>query len=493
MKIRILYISILCFVFISGIKAQNKNGEIHMTESFDYPYIFITSVEVSGNKLTKEAVILRELDINFPDSIAVFKKDDLNKSGLRRFIKEDSSELMLRLDYSRDNIINTNLFLTVDLHLEQLNKQDYKLKIDVTERHYWWIFPVLKLNAPNFNEWLRDIDLSQLSMGVFASHNNLFGSSHQASIAAYVGPSWAIALGYRIPWIGSRQKKGITIVGGYTNQAVMEYASVENKRQMLYDKNSFSTSFLAGIMNFRPGLYHYYTIKVTGEYVTISDSLFSLNPEFLAGDKSWNVTVSLYFNYSYDTRNNKSYPLEGSLLSAFVDKRGLGIVTKDVNLFYYGIDFHFYQKLSKKWYVAEMFKLVNSAGEDAPYYYEQSMTTKKDFIRGYDLYTIRGDQMYYFRGNIKYELVEPNVRILKDGQKDNKFKAMQYAFYLNLFADAGYVLNRYTDDNPLNNKMLYSLGLGIDFVTYYDMVLRFEYAFNSAGTHGFFIGFGMPI
>jgi hypothetical protein len=101
--------------------------------------------------------------------------------------------------------------------------------------------------------------------------------------------------------------------------------------------------------------------------------------------------------------------------------------------------------------------------------------------------------MYYLRSNIKYELVKPSVKKVKEGQEENKFKAMQYAFYLNIFADAGYVLNRYTDVNPLNNKMLYSWGLGLDFVTYYNMVLRFEYTFNSAGTNGFFIGFGMPI
>jgi hypothetical protein len=35
--------------------------------------------------------------------------------------------------------------------------------------------------------------------------------------------------------------------------------------------------------------------------------------------------------------------------------------------------------------------------------------------------------------------------------------------------------------------------LRLDFVTYYDMILRFEYAFTSIGTHGFFFGFGMPI
>ena len=316
---------------------------------------------------------------------------------------------------------------------------------------------------------------------------------HIGGIAFYIGKSWAVAAGYHIPWIGKGQKKGITFVGGYNNLAVVEYASVQNKRQMLYANNSYNTTFLAARMTFRPGLYHYNTIKLTAEYVTISDSLFKLNPSFLAGDKKWNSSLSLYMDYYYDTRNNKSYPLEGSLLKVFVDKKGLGIFSKDVNLFYYGIDFHFYQQLNKKWYVAEMVKASNSAGENAPYYYQQSLMHKKDFIRGYDLYTLKGDQMYYFRSNIKYELVKPNIKKVKEGQEKNKFKALQYAFYLNAFADFGYITNHFTENNPYNNKGLYSWGLGLDFVTYYDMVLRFEYAFTSIGTNGFYIGFGMPI
>ena len=72
-----------------------------------------------SNKLTKEQVIIKELEINFLDSIAVFIKDDFTASGVTRFIKDDSTELKLPLDYSRDNIVNNGLCLTVFLFLKQ--------------------------------------------------------------------------------------------------------------------------------------------------------------------------------------------------------------------------------------------------------------------------------------------------------------------------------------------------------------------------------------
>lgn len=488
--ILLLYFSLI----ILASNAQVKDGTVKLPESLAFQQIKISEYKITGNKLTKDWYIIRELDFKIGDTLSTQEAGKNLDLELKRFIPGDSSELHLRLIYSRENIINTNLFLTVDLSIEQISTDQYRLLIDVVERHYWWLFPVVKLNAPNFNEWLRDPDIKDVSMGLFFSHNNLFGRSHQSSLVGYVGKSYAGAFGYKIPWIGKGKKTGITFALGYENLYTVEYGSYQNERQMLYESNSQQIAKVGVNFNFRPGLYNYASVKVTGNWISVSDSLHSLDSNYLAkGDKT-NTYLNLYADYAYDSRNNKSYPLYGNYLKIFVNKVGLGMISKDVDYFFYGVDFHFYQQITKKWYVAEMFKLANSSGENIPYYYELNMTYKKDFIRGYDLYTIKGDQMYFFRSNIKYELIAPNVKkAKKEGEEENKFKNLQYAFYLNTFGDCGYVVNKFTADNPLNNKMQYSWGFGIDFVTYYDMVLRFEYAFTSNHTNGFFIAFGMPI
>jgi outer membrane protein assembly factor BamA len=489
----ILSLTVVFTLFVLPVISQNNDGSVHLPDSISYGEIIIKSCTITGNKLTKDWVIIRELDFKIGDTLSTTEVSKVVDFKMKRFAPGDSSELLLRMKYSRENIINTDLFLTVNLSVKQIEGDEYQLLIDVTERHYWWIFPVVKLNAPNFNEWLRDPKLSDVSMGLFFSHNNLFGTSHQTSLVGYVGKSYAAAWGYKIPWIGKGRKTGVTFGLGYQNLYTVEYASVENKRQMLYKSNSLQSANFLVNFKMRPGLYNYGTVKLTGEWVKVSDSLFTLNPDFLAQQKTTNTYLTLYADYAYDSRNSQSYPLFGSYLCAFVNKLGLGIVSKDVDYFLYGVDMHFYQKLSEKWYVAEMFKLENNAGQDMPYNYQVNMMYKKNFIRGYDLYTLKGDQMYYFRSNIKYQLVKPSTKKVKPGQEKNKFKALQYAFYLNAFADAGYVVNNFTEDNPYNNKMLYSWGLELDFVTYYDLVLRFEYAFTSIGTNGFFIGFGMPV
>jgi hypothetical protein len=57
--------------------------------------------------------------------------------------------------------------------------------------------------------------------------------------------------------------------------------------------------------------------------------------------------------------------------------------------------------------------------------------------------------------------------------------------------DAGYVSDHVFDAvNPLSNEWQYSYGIGYDYVTYYDLVFRFEYAINKLNEHGLFFHIG---
>lgn len=487
-------IVIISFLFNSLVSGQNKDGDIFTPDSFNNSYIKIVSATVTGNKRTKDKIITRELDFKIGDSLATYNADNkFFRRNEKRYNKNDSSEIIKKLRYSRENIINTKLFLTVNIYLEELSGGDYSLKIEVQERWYLWAFPVARVDAPNVNDWLKDPDLDLLNMGVFASHNNIFGLSHQTSFIAYFGNSQLYGFGYYIPWIGNGQKMGLRLGVIYSNSGAVEYASVDNERQMLYERNSLQELLVSAAINIRPGLYNYGKIRLQAVNNQVSDTMLLLSPNYLPDGNQSVSNMNLYAEYLYDSRNNKSYPLKGNFMKGFIDKRGLGILSRDVDYFYYGIDFHFYQSLGNGFYVAEMVKAVNSSSKDIAYHYKQNLTSGDDFIRGYDYFSLRGDQMYFFRSNVKYELVPPKVKMPKDGNEGSKFKNIQYAFYLNFFADAAYMKDDFTVDNPLNNKALYSWGLGLDFVSYYDLVLRFEYAFTSIGTNGFYFGFGMPI
>ena len=199
MNIRITLFFCILSVLTPALFAQNKNGAVHLPDTIVYQYVKISGLTITGNDLTRDRIIIRELDFKIGDSLETFKTGGRPDFSTKRYAPADSSELKLKLQYSRENIINTRLFLTNNLTLEQIDSNKYKLKIDVNERHYWWLFPVIKINSPNINEWLRNPDWSSVSMGLFFSHNNLWGLSHQFSTIAFFGKSYTIGLGLLYP------------------------------------------------------------------------------------------------------------------------------------------------------------------------------------------------------------------------------------------------------------------------------------------------------
>ena len=47
-----------------------------------------------------------------------------------------------------------------------------------------------------------------------------------------------------------------------------------------------------------------------------------LDFNYLAGNKKSNISLSLYADYYYDTRNSHSYPLKENMLRVFINKVG---------------------------------------------------------------------------------------------------------------------------------------------------------------------------
>jgi outer membrane protein assembly factor BamA len=152
---------------------------------------------------------------------------------------------------------------------------------------------------------------------------------------------------------------GMRLGALYRNSTVVEYGSLDNERLILFDKGSMKQYDFLTILTLRPGLYTYGKIRLTASGKHISDSLYhSTLPDevaaFLPEGKQDIYYMNLYIEYAYDSRNHRAYPLKGNYLKGFVDKRGLGIPSHDVDYFYYGIDMHFYQQISDRWYTAEM-------------------------------------------------------------------------------------------------------------------------------------------
>jgi hypothetical protein len=114
----------------------------------------------------------------------------------------------------------------------------------------------------------------------------------------------------------------------------------------------------------------------------------------------------------------------------------------------------------------------------------------RQYIRGYETYVIEGPVFSMNKTTIKKRVFNREYSVA--GLKANQFRYLPVAVYLKGFADFGYVSNYPLNESQnrntrLTNSPLAGAGFGIDFVTYYDSVLRLEYTFTSQATSGFFL------
>ena len=68
------------------------------------------------------------------------------------------------------------------------------------------------------------------------------------------------------------------------------------------------------------------------------------------------------------------------------------------------------------------------------------------------------------------------------------YGSLPIRIFLKAYANVGYVgLNGPQYNSFLNNRLLYTEGIGLDIVTIYDLQLKVEFSFNQLGQNGLFL------
>ena len=105
-------------------------------------------------------------------------------------------------------------------------------------------------------------------------------------------------------------------------------------------------------------------------------------------------------------------------------------------------------------------------------------------MRGLEYYVIDGAAYGIIKTTLKKKLLSFSVPL---PFKSAYFNSIPFTFYAKTYADIGYAANNKKYDTYLNNKFLFTRGIGIDIVTLYDISFRFEYSFNQLGQKGLFL------
>lgn len=436
----------------------------------------VGNITLSGNLLTKNYILLRELEFRKGDTLS-------------------SHDFCLLTEKSRQNLLNRSLFnfVTIDTTPDLFRPQVLNLKISVIERWYIWPLPIFELSERNFNSWWETKDFRRANYGMFLTYNNFRGRMEVLKSLIRLGYNQNYFIQYEIPYVTKKQNLGIGFQLGSSLSREIPYLTVNN-RQLFYRHQTgyaYKEKYARAKFSFRQGLYNFHQLNVGYEKVDFADTIAQLNPNFLRYHKSSYQMLRIHYTFKSDHRDSKPYPLKGRYFDVELDIKGLGLLQNETSFTSLKTTFDFYRPISKRWFGAFSTTFKTSSGNIHSYWLQRGLGYHNDFVRSFELNVIDGMAFGLFKSNVKYALIHPKVRTLPI-LKQERFSKIHYASYINLLFDAGYV---YTADpkNSLQNKLLFGTGIGVDVVAYYDLVWRFEYTVNQFGKPGFFIHFVAPI
>ncbi|NTW24602.1 MAG: BamA/TamA family outer membrane protein [Lentimicrobium sp.] len=433
--------------------------------------VIVGKILITGNKVTHESIILRELE---------FTRGDTLPSG----------QVFALVEQSRINLLNLPLFHFVTISAcENEGNKTTDFTINLTERWYTWVWPVFEIADRNFNAWLENGDLSRVSYGLFLQQENFRGRLEKLHFKIKLGYQQEITLLYEIPYLNRKKTFGAGLLVSLGRQRETGYITEEDK--LIYaraDDFLQHAADIAAFVRWRPDIHFSHTFQLRYNTRLVSDSLLLLNPAYSNEGNQEPRFYEISYLLKADFRDQRAYPLNGWYIESQFARTSL--FSGDVYSYLSAkLVLRAYHQFNRNWHLAGSLTGRLISDVELPYYQSQALGYRRDYVRGYEYDVIDGRNFWLLKINPKFAVIKPSIIKLK-WPRSGKFNTIPWSVYLSAFADAGKVFpSENSESNQLPGALLKGFGLGLDFVTYYDKVFRAEFSVNGSGETGFFLHF----
>ena len=427
----------------------------------------IEDILVSGNKRTRKSTILRELPFQVASAYLF-------------------SEMAEKLELTKRQLMNTNLFRNVVVNLRSTEAKKMVVDIYVEEKWYFYPQPFVRIANGTFSQWNeRGRPLDHLNYGLKLTQYNFSGRGDKAHIHLANGYTKKIALQYQGFYFDKDLKWSGNVIFTHGKNRELNYITQNNKLLAVKNPDGYLNEFYQASFDliYRPAIKTRQQFSIGYNYNRIGDTVIKLNENYSPAN---NIYSYPYISYgvSFIDHDFNFYPTRGRYAEFSIYKAGIG---SSVNLWQFSAKGINYWPVGKKGYFSVRLAGMLKLPFKQPYITQQFMGYGDAYLQGYENYIVDGVAGGYSRQTIGYNLINKDIPL-----PTNKFfkslRSVPLKIYVKAYTNEGYVHNpndSYT--NALNNRMLYSTGLGLDIVMFTDLIFKFEWSFNQLGQNALYL------
>ena len=427
----------------------------------------IKNIVITGNKKTKESVILRELPFKSGETYPL-------------------SELVKKFEIGRKQLMNTVLFHEVLVALKSIEGNNVDVLIEVKERWYLFPIPYVRFVDRNINQWLveQHAKLNRVNYGIKLLYNNTTGRNDKLNVYLINGYTKQLTLSYDRPYIDKSMKWGLNLGLALGKNREVNYNTINNKQVFYKDTNNYVRSFFRTFaeVTYRRAIKTRHRFGFAYTIESITDTVVALNPSYFKNGSGKISYPEFYYFLSYFDVDYNPYPLKGYIAELYFAKKGLN---NKINMWQLSA------KASGSWEVANRtyFNARVAASVKVPFrqpYFNQRLLGYSDFfMQGYEYYVVDGVAGGYTKATLSREILNFYFQVKR--KRDDEPTNIPFRIYAKTFVNAGYMYHPSPGSNTLNNRMLYSAGIGLDIITRYDFTFKLEWSFNLLGQNGIYL------
>lgn len=434
----------------------------------------ILAIEVLGNRKTKTEVILREMSISSEQCTPV-------------------CDIGAVLEANRLLLMNTLLFNEVRLNaFYSKDSMSVAIRVQITENAFFVPFPTIELADRNVNVWWREQGASwrRINIAIWATHYNLTGNNDKLKIVGQVGYTQKIELQYLRPAVNFKRTVGFEIGGRFErNKEVAVYSEsnrltfVRERGNYLIKKYSFDLAFF-----WRPKLFSQHLLRIGFEKIEADAKIVSFQNESLLGRSNFLNDPFIQYTYTFDSRDQKPYPTKGKLIKLLLRKDGIGFSAnerKSISMTASGTFYkNVYRKINLEYHLKGQYQYWLGIPN---WYHSKALGYSDDYLRGYEYYVVDGNSWLLSKATLRFPLVNHIIKLGKV-MPIQGFRNIPLRWYLTAYTDQGVANDPYFALNDqISNRFLFSYGLGIDCVAFYNWLMQAQISRNHLGEMGLFL------